>query len=161
MSQNQIRKLNAKARAVPDSHEWGYASTGAEQVGVRLSIIDGEHAGKSCVWYGYFTEKAEERTKDQLRIAGWDDTKENVIDLPGLGSTEFSLAYEEEVTPEGDVYLKGDFINRISVAMKNKMDDAQKRSFAARLRGSSTAPTPRRQNGQQQERQPGEDDIKF
>lgn len=139
----QVRKLQAKGQAVPGSHEWGYANTGTEQVGVRVTLLDGEHKGHTCSWYGYFTEKSEERTKEQLKIAGWDDTQENVIDLPGLGSTEFSFSYEEETNDQGDVYLSGSFMNRIAVAMKNKMDDQQKKAFASRLRGAS-APTQRR-----------------
>ncbi len=125
------RKIRVKARAVPDSQEWGFASTGTEQVGIRIILIDGEMQGESVTWYGFLTENAEQRTLEQLEIAGWN--KSSVIDLPGLGSTEFELQLEEEPDEKGNVYLRPTFINRVGVAMKNKMDDGQKRAMAARL----------------------------
>ena len=126
-----MKKIRTKARAVPDSHEWGYASTGTEQVGLRVVCLGGELDGQEVTWYGYFTEATEQRTLEALKTAGWDGT--NVIDLPGLGTTEFELQLEEETDDKGNTYLRPAFINRIGVAMKNKMDDGQKRAFAARL----------------------------
>lgn len=154
---NQIRKLRAKGRVVQGSHDFGTASTGTEQIAAQVMIVDGEHAGQSCTWYGSFTERARERAEEQLRIAGWDGTWHQ--DMPGLGSTEFDLQYEETTTPNGAVYLDGNFINRIGVALKNRMDDAQKADFFARMRGSSAA-TQRRANGPAAQH-PVDDDLKF
>ena len=150
-----MTKIRSKARAVPDSHEWGFASTGTEQVGMRVVIADGELAGQEVTWYGYFTDAAEARTLEALKIAGWDGS--NVIDLPGLGSTEFELTLEEETDEKGKTYLRPTFINRIGVAMRNKMDDAQKRSFAARMQALAGAT-----KGASTARKPVvDDDIKF
>lgn len=140
-----MRTVKVKAKAVPDSHEWGFANTKTEQVGMRCTIIGGESDGQSVTWYGYFTPKSEERTLEQLRIAGWDGS--DIINLPGLGSTEFELVLEEQEeqdehgNPAG-TYWRPTFINRIGVAMRNKMDDAQKRAFAARLGALAGAAAP-------------------
>jgi hypothetical protein len=124
--------IRHKARAVPNSHEWGFSpNTGTEQVGIRITLIGGDLDGQAVTWYGFFTENSEQRTLEQLEIAGWD--KSSVIDLPGLGSTEFELQLEEEPDEKGNVFLRPTFINRMSVMMKNKMDETQKRALAARL----------------------------
>lgn len=139
-----MKKVRVKARAIPDSHEWGYSTnTNTEQVGMKVEILDGEFVGQFLTWYGYFTEKSEDRTLEQLEIAGWN--KSSVIDLPGLGSTEFELILEEQEdqdehgNPAG-AYWRPTFINRIGVAMRNKMDEMQKRAFAARIGARVGAP---------------------
>lgn len=128
------KKIRVKARALPDSHEWGFASTGTEQVGMRVTILEGEYQGE-VTWYGYFTEATEQRTLESLSVAGWDGT--DIINLPGLGSTEFELQLEEETDDKGNKYLRPTFINRIGVAMKHVMDAGAKAAFAARMRGAS------------------------
>ncbi len=140
-----MRKLRCKARAVADSHELGYASTGTEQIGMKVELLDGEFANNTVTWYGYFSSAAEERTLESLKIAGW--TGDDIINLPGLGSAEFELQLEEHEDKEtGEPYLKPTFINRIGVAMKNTMDASQKAAFAARMRAvtgrAQSAPRP-------------------
>lgn len=131
-----MRKTRAKARAIEGSQEWGFANTGTEQVGIRVLVLDGELKDQTFTWYGYFTENSETRTLEQLMIAGWDG--QEPMNLPGLGATEFELQLEEqeEQDEQGNVtgaYWRPTFINRVGVAMRNKMDDGQKRAFASRL----------------------------
>jgi len=137
-----VRKLRTKARALPGSHEWGFAGTGAQQVGLRLQAIGGDLDGQFFTWYGYFTERSEDRTLEQLQIAGWDGN--DIINLPGIGSTEFDLQLEEQEDEEsGQTFLKPTFINRIGVAMKNVMNPMEKAAFAARMRAKTGAASPR------------------
>lgn len=144
-----MKKHRIKARAIAGSQEWGYASTGTEQVGIRITLIDGDWSGQSVTWYGFLTDNAEARTLEQLEIAGWD--KSSVIDLPGLGSTEFELELEEETDDQGNTYMRPTWINRIGVAMKKKMDDTARRALAARLAALTGArPAPAAQRAQQQ-----------
>jgi hypothetical protein len=143
--------IKVKAKAVPGSHVYGFASTGTEQVGVRVECLDGELAGQSVTWYGYFTEQSERRTLESLAIMGGDIN--DVIPLPGLGSTEFELVLEEETADDGSVHYKPAFVNRIGVAMKQQMDEGQKRAFAARMRGLArdiTGGAPQQQTQQRQ-----------
>ena len=139
-----MKKIRCRARAVPDSHDFGYSpERGTEQVGLRVQILDGDLEGQVYTWLGYFTEASEDRTLEQLRIAGWDNT--DFLSLPGLGSTEFELQLEEESSQrDGTLYWKPTFINRMGVAMKHSMDAQQRAAFAARLRGKiGSAGTPR------------------
>lgn len=150
-----IRKFRAKARAVANSHEFGVSSNQNEQVGLRVEVIGGELDGQSFVWFGTFSPNAEERTIEQLQIAGWNG--EDILNLPGLGSTEFEVQMEEyeDYNEQGApyTYIKAKWLNRISVGMKNAMDAGQKASFAQRMaaRMGKAAPAPRgngRPNGQ-------------
>lgn len=173
-----MRKMQCKARAIPDSHDLGYSpEKGTPQVGIRVSVLDGELEGQADTWIGYFTEASEARTIEQLQIAGWDGV--NIAEMAGLGTTEFHLQYEEE-TYNNVTRWKPTFINRIGVMMKNSMDDAQRREFAALIRsrmGGSTsrgAANPRDQQRGSSRRHdarnsgpdltsppPGDDDINF
>jgi hypothetical protein len=177
-----MRKIRSKARAIAGSQEWGTANTGTEQVGFRVQLIGGDMDGQSFTWYGYFTDTSEERTLESLRIAGWDGDFGALLDLPGLGSTEFELQLEDQadkdgklvINPEtGEPYLKPTFINRIGVAMKNVMDANEKTAFAARMRaryGGGAPPrtrTPPRNSGgrsggpDMSAPPPTDDDINF
>lgn len=166
---NTVRKCRAKGRAVAGSHDFGTSKKGTEQIGLRVMLVDGEHAGQTATWYGYFTDAAQERCIESLKTAGWNGEWTPDLDMPGLGSTEFDFQYEEETTPEGSIWLNGNFINRLGVAMSNKMDAAGKAAFAARMRGASVPTQRRATNGsralpQQQgfdSPPPSDDDIGF
>lgn len=173
-----MRKIRSKARAVPGSQEWGTANTGTEQVGFRLQLIGGDLDGQFFTWYGFFTEASEERTLESLRIAGWDGDFANILDLPGLGSTEFEVQLEDQTDKNGapvinqetgEPYLKPTFINRIGVAMKNVMGAQEKAAFAQRMRArygaSQSGRTPPRSSGRSgpdtTSPPPLDDDIAF
>lgn len=155
--QQPTRKLRAKARALAGTQEFGKSSNGNEQVGLRLQIIGGEFDGQMVTWYGTFSAAAEERTIEQLQIAGWDGT--DFANLSGLGSTEFEVALEEyegqdDETGEHFTWLKAKWLNRLVVTMKNAMNATEKESFAQRMqarygRGAPTGQrTQQRANGQ-------------
>lgn len=137
---------------------YGQTGTGKEQVAVLIEL----ETGNRLTWYGYFTDAAAERAIESLIIMGVTDLES----LAGLGSTEFEAVVDEE-TYEGKTRDKVKFINRLGsggVAMKSRMDDAQKRSFAQRFKGkflslqraSGVAPAAPATSPQ-----PGEDDIPF
>lgn len=146
-----IRKFRAKARAIANSHDFGVSGNDNEQVGLRVQVIGGDLDGQSFPWFGTFSPAAEERTIEQLQIAGW--TGEDIIRLPGLGTTEFEVQFEEyeDYNDEGApyTYIKAKWLNRLSVGMKNAMNEGQKASFAQRMaaRMGKAAPAPR--GGQQ------------
>lgn len=154
-------RLRVRARAVPNAFEWGVADTGTEQVGVLVQILEGELQDQQLTWYGYFTDATEDRTLESLRTAGWDGS--DILNLPGLGSTEFQLTLEEEHNEQYQTsYWKPAFINRIGVAMKNVMGPQEKAAFAARMRaklgsagaGPGTRPAPGSAAARSQPRQP-------
>ena len=129
--------------------DFGFAGTGTEQIAVRFLTTEGE----SITWYGYFTDKAAQYAIQALRACGWkgDDLFElTVEDLPD----EVELVVQEDEY-DGQTRMRVAFINALgsgSVALKERMDDAQRRKFAARMKGlcmkvkpsasPSPAPTP-------------------
>lgn len=139
--QKPIRTFRTKARALAGTQEFGNGQNG-EQVGLRCQLIGGDFDGETVTWYGHFTPRAEERTIEQLQIAGW--TGDDFINLPGVGDTEFELVVEEYEGENGS-WFKGTFINRMGVAMKNVMSADEKQAFARRMNArmkSSGGPRP-------------------
>lgn len=120
-----------KARA----KEWGlgHSATGKEQVAVLFEVTQGEHAGKSFTWFGFFTENTTERTLDSLRHCGWDG--DNFVEMKGLDSNEVEIVVEEEEY-EGKVRTKVQWVNRPSrLAMREQMNAQAQAAFAAKMRG--------------------------
>lgn len=120
-----------KARA----KEWalGLSSTSKEQVAVLFEITQGEHAGKSLTWFGYFTEQTTDRTLDSLRHCGWDG--DNFVELKGLDANEVEIVVDEEEY-EGKTRTKVQWVNRPSrLAMREQMNGQAAAAFAAKMRG--------------------------
>lgn len=135
-------KIRVKAQAVAGSHDFGVASTGTEQVGIAVKVLEGDFAGQTFSWYGYFTDEATELTVKALRTAGWDGT--DFVSLPGLGSTQFELVLVEEER-NGEFKWNARFINQIGVPMAERMGDAKKLALAkriSRLSGKPSTKTP-------------------
>lgn len=109
--------------------DMGVAGTGTEQVAVLIQLESGER----LTWYGYFSDAAAERTCEALITMGVTD----LATLAGLGSKEFEAVVDEEVF-EGKPRDKVKFINRLGsggIAMKTRMNEAEKQSFAQRFKG--------------------------
>jgi hypothetical protein len=120
-----------KARA----REWalGHSSNGNEQVAVLFEITQGEHAGRTITWFGFFTEHTWERTMDSLRHCGWDGN--DFTSLDGLDANEVELVIEQEEY-QGKVRDRVKWVNRPSrLALKEAMGADAMRSFAAKMRG--------------------------
>lgn len=79
-------------RARADRGELTAAKTGTPMVYVSFILLD--MPGKTISWYGYLSEKSEERTIESLRTAGW--AGDDISRLDGLGDREVSLVVEWE-----------------------------------------------------------------
>jgi hypothetical protein len=122
MSERRVR-----ARAVEG--DYGHANTGTEQVAVSFELEDGERR----TWYGYFTDKAAERTLEALTICG----VTNLETLEGIDANEVELVLRDEEY-EGTVRERVAFVNRLGsggIAMKNRMGEKDKKDFAKRFKG--------------------------
>lgn len=122
------------ARAI----EWqmGIAETGTEQVAVTFEIIEeGPFSGHTITWFGFFTEKASERTIKSLFACGWEG--DDLTDLAGLDRNEVEIVVEHDVH-NNERRAKVKWVNRPgsgSFVMKNPMNDAQKKMLAAKMKG--------------------------
>lgn len=124
-----------KARA----KEWalGMSQTGKEQIAVLFELADGELAGQTITWFGYFTDNTLDRTLDSLRHCGWQS--DSLADLDHLDTNEVEIVVEED-TYEGKTRSKVRWVNRPSrLALKEQLNPQAIQAFAARLRGRTVA----------------------
>lgn len=128
-------------RAINGSEVWGQANTGTDQVGIQFRITKGPYKDRTLNWYGALTEKAKDRTIEQLKLAGARMKDGDITDLDGIGSSEFEAQVELSEHP-----TTGEPQSRISwlgtgVAMKNVHDDAAKAAIAKKFKGDVTRVT--------------------
>jgi len=127
-----------KARAV--DCVLGMTGTGKEQVGVLFEHVE---TGERITWYGYFTDGTFERTIESLRYMGWQGT--DLLDfrqgLPAGCDNEVDVVVEDETDErDGKVRRKVRWVNgNGGVAVKETLDDAQARVFAARMKAKVAA----------------------
>lgn len=120
------------ARAV--EWEFGWTKNQNEQVAVSFEATEGDFAGERIAWFGFFTDKTQKRTVESLRLCGWKGT--DLSDLSGLDANEVKIVVAEEEY-EGKVTLKVQWVNSLTgggIALKQVMTDAEKRTFAARMK---------------------------
>jgi hypothetical protein len=131
-----INEGKYKARAT--DAKLGVAQTGNDTVAVAFELLD--HPGEHITWYGYFTEKTVDRTMESLRYCGWQG--DDVSDLTGISSNEVEIVIEHEEDREGKTRARVKWVNRAGSSkaqLKNEMNDAQKKAFAARMKGAALA----------------------
>jgi len=135
--------------------QFGATETGTDQVAVTFEIISGPYKGERLTWFGYFTEKATERTIQALRYCG-------------LKGDDIMLAMEQPIDQEVQITIKHDTyrgktrakINWINppggggFKLKKSLDAEKRTELSQRLRGvlRSTpehvaAPAPAAANG--------------
>jgi hypothetical protein len=132
-----IPEATYRARGAIGSAQLGHTNDGAPQLAAAFIISEGEHAGKSVPWYGYFTDKTKKRTLESLRIAGW--SNDDIGDIEGFGDTEVDIVVEHNEW-DGKVTARVAWVNRAGsggVALRNPMSDAERKAFAAKLKGDA------------------------
>jgi len=127
--------------ARPIKRQWGFTSKGGEQVAVTFEIVDASDAGHRITWFGYFTEGTWERTVESLRLCGFDPA--DTSDWEGTNDVTVEIVVEHEAW-EGKKQAKVRWINDLAggkgVTLKEQMNDAQRRQFAARLKTMAARP---------------------
>lgn len=128
-----------RARAL--GGEFGYTQGNNEQVAVLFALLgdDDAETGERITWFGYFTEKTQQRTLEALRYCGW--TGNDLTDLVSLGSTVVEIVVEaEEYNDKWQAKVK--WVNRPgggAVKLAKPMGDKEKRAFAARFKNMAAA----------------------
>jgi len=129
-------KHNAKAV----QWEWGLTKDGKDQMAVQFEIVEGEAAGTRLTWYGYFTDKSQERTLQALRYCGWKN--DDIVNMEGMGDllVQIVVGYEEQTVGKnaGKIVAKVQWVNQLGgggpIKLDRPMDANQKRMFAARMK---------------------------
>lgn len=132
-----------KARAVDGA--LGATKKGAPEVAVMFELS--EVPGYRLAWYGFFTEKTEEKTLEALFACGWDG--ENIEQLAGLTENEVELVVEVEEQEDEQGRKTGNWRNRVrwvnplgggaQMLLGNELDDATKAQFTQAMRGRALA----------------------
>lgn len=127
-----------KAKAV--TWALGKASTGKEQVAVEFALYDADGVeGPHLTWFGYFTDNTFESTLKALRTCGWKGA--DLSDLQGLDANEVQLVIEHEVY-DGKTRARVRWVNALNaggLALKEQMDGAEAKVFAAKMRSHIAA----------------------
>lgn len=132
LKSNQTR---CRARAIPGKAMLGYSKNkGTPQITVPLEILDGD--GGEISWTSYFTPGSQEYTIKAMRTLGF--RGDDVNDLSSIGGKAVSIVVEDEEY-EGNVYQRVKFIDEIggySIPEEQRMGDAERKKFAAQMRGA-------------------------
>lgn len=123
----------------------GTTETGKDQIGVQFRLDEGPDEGELVSWYGYFTDKAVQRTLESLRHCGFVGYDLNVFDgtpeatsrlLPR--SVELDIEIEEY---EGKSRPKVRWVNAAGGMpfVKKEMDAARRAAFASAMKGTLMA----------------------
>jgi hypothetical protein len=122
------RKYLARAK------DWALSETskGDAQIVVYFEISTPEAEMAAITWYGYFSEKAWERTVESLRHCGWQGA--DLTDLSGLGDKEVELVIEDEEY-DGKVRPKVRWINKPgAMSIKAPLAGDRAKAFAAQMK---------------------------
>jgi hypothetical protein len=121
-----------KARAVEGA--LAYTSKGSDQIAIDFVIGEGPNTGEHITWYGYFTEDTFERTIASLRHMGWGGA--DLSDLSGIDTQDVRLVVAHEPDLNGELRARVKWVNALSgIAVKERMDVAATKTFAARMKG--------------------------
>lgn len=126
-----------KAVASNGTAQFGMTSKGTEQVLVNAEIIDGECAGRTVPWFGFFSEKTIDRTIESLRYFGW---KGNDLANIGVLDQVVEIVVENETNNEGKVYPRVRWVNRPGgggLTLQTQLEGGQLAAFAARMKAKA------------------------
>ena len=128
-----------KHRAVCRSTALGYSSKGTEQVALDFIVTDKEDSdcGQTITVYRFFSPNALKYTVADLRTLGWSGSDPSTLPESGFPA-EVQIVVEHEEY-DGKTRPKIKFINALGGGMKNRMDETQRRSFGASMRGQIAA----------------------
>lgn len=115
---------------------------GTPFVRVSFAVTEGDYAGHSVGWDGYFTPNTEARTLDSLRYCGCNFPNDDLSNLAGIEKNEVSIVIEherwnDEKTGEEKARARVAWVNSPGgIPDDQQMDANQLAAFAARMKGS-------------------------
>ena len=128
------------ARAVPESVQFGRATTGTEQIAITFRILDGAvqgaETGDEITWIGALgNEKSLEITAKALRACGCEDPGELEGDTSCVARNVVELDVQSELY-QGKPSLRVKWVNTPRrFAFKQALDAGSKASALSRLKG--------------------------
>ncbi len=116
------------ARAV--DIDLGYTSKGTPQ----YAVVFQKESKETITWYGYMTDASAERTLESLRYCGWRGMGPGAVTVDDLPEEVEIVVDDEEYN--GEVYSRVKWVNQRSgrAALKDRMNDNQRRDFSAKFK---------------------------
>lgn len=139
---------------------------GAEQLAVRFEVVDGVEAGHQIMEFLSFSDAALKYTVEKMRAMGWAGL--DLADLSTLGTNEVEIVVRPEEW-DGQVKMRVKFINSLGgVALKTALNEGERKSFAARMRGmiagldpAGAKATPAKPKSREEPPPPDDSEIPF
>lgn len=134
-----------RAKAIkPTTNPWGKSKEkGTDFVRITFKITDGDFAGRSVVWDGYFTDNTTERTIESLQHCGCTFPGNDITNLAGIDSNDVIVIVEhqkftEQETGAEKTFARVAWVNAATrgIATELQMDPATKASFTEKMRGA-------------------------
>lgn len=123
----------------PDDVQFGYASSGNEQILLRFELLNEGFQGQYVQWFGSFAnDQAQQITFRTLRDCGWQGADVTQLDGIDKNEVELLIKYEEyqgKRRMKVNVFAPGGGM----FTMPKQMNDAEKRAFAQRMKGAAIA----------------------
>jgi hypothetical protein len=126
--------------------QWGFAKAkergkkGTKQCLIYFEIVEGEHEGERCPWFGYFGANSYKRTLQSLRFAGWkgdDLTSINAQPMDQLVSVVIEHNAWTNEDGEEQLTARVAWVNRPgsgTIKMRDPMSSDDLVRFAAQMR---------------------------
>ena len=152
------------ARAIPESVQFGRATTGTEQIAITFRILDsatmGAETGEEITWIGALgNEKSLEITAKALRACGCEDPEDLDSDATCIMRNVVELDIQAD-SYQGKNTLRVKWVNSPRrFAFKEALDAGSKASALSRLKGYSAREA--HANGATVRQPPRVDDIPF
>ena len=152
------------ARAIPESVQFGKATTGTEQIAITFRILEsaahGAETGDEITWIGALgNEKSLEITAKALRACGCDDPEDLEGDPTCIARNVVELDVQSELY-QGKPSLRVKWINTPRrFVFKQALDAGSKANALSRLKGYAVRDA--QANGAVTSAQPRIDDIPF
>lgn len=115
----------------------GVSSKGTEQIAVAFRVTEGDYAGQSITYYGFFSEKTVDRTLESLRHMGW--TGDDLTSLDGIDANEVEIVVDHEEDQQGEMRARVRWVNKpgSGLAMKERMSPQAAKAFAAKMKAKA------------------------
>lgn len=121
-------------------HAFGKAKTKTLQIGVRIMITEGEHKGKTALWYGAFTPDAEPLTLRGMKALG--HIGDDIFDCRGFYNPDGSMktqtaaigVFKNSRDQQGRMRWRCEFINGGDVVMAEELSANEAAAFRERMR---------------------------
>ncbi len=118
-----------------------------EYVVIEFGLLEGEYAGQTVLWKGFFGDKIDsggktltERTVEGLRVCGWKSIY--LTDLTGITENEVQIVVQHDHSPSGKPYAKVRFVNRLGgLSMSPNISPDAAKAFAEKMKGAVVAAT--------------------